>query len=81
VVSIPTQQLYEANLQKFMDQFGITQEQVKFRARNTGYCGGASILLHFDEMVRSGELKAGDLVVLHSVESSKWMSAGFIVRW
>ncbi len=81
VGSIPTRQLYEDNIGMFMEHFGTTREQMKFRAQHTGYCGGASILLHFDEMVRSGEIKPGQLVLVNSVESSKWMCAGFIVRW
>jgi hypothetical protein len=32
-------------------------------------------------MVRSGELKPGEMVVVHAVESSKWMTGGFAVRW
>jgi 3-oxoacyl-[acyl-carrier-protein] synthase III len=81
VFSIPSKQLYEGNLEKVTAFFGIGPEKMKFRATNSGYCGGASILLHFDEMVRSGELQPGQTVLLHSVESSKWMSAGFVVRW
>jgi len=81
VPSIPTKQLYEDNVGRFTEYFKITRDQVKFRARHTGYCGGTSILLHFDEMVRSGELRPGQTVLVHSVESSKWMSAGFAVRW
>jgi 3-oxoacyl-[acyl-carrier-protein] synthase III len=81
VYSIPTMQLYNGNLEAFSTRLHTTAEQMKFRACRTGYCGGASILLHFDEMVRSGEIKPGQLVALHSVESSKWMTAGFVVRW
>ena len=81
VYSIPTKQLYDDNLPRFADRLGAGPDKMKFRARNTGYCGGASILLHFDEMVRSGEIRPGQMVALHSVESSKWMSAGFVVRW
>ena len=81
VYSTPGRQLYDANLDQVTGPFGVTADQVRFRARHTGYCGGASILLHFDEMVRSGELQSGQLAVLHSVESSKWMSGGFVVRW
>ena len=79
--SIPTKQLYDDNLESFGRVLACTPEKMKFRARQTGYCGGASILLHFDEVVRSGELRRGQRVVLHSVESSKWMTAGFVVRW
>jgi 3-oxoacyl-[acyl-carrier-protein] synthase-3 len=81
VYSIPTRQLYNDNIGQFVQQLHATRDKIKFRAQNTGYCGGASILLHFDEMVRSGEIKPGQTVALHSVESSKWMSAGFVVRW
>jgi len=81
IYSIPGRQLYEANLSRAKAQYGVTDEQVKFRATNTGYCGGASILLHFDESVRSGELQPGQTAVVYAVESSKWMSGGFIVRW
>jgi 3-oxoacyl-[acyl-carrier-protein] synthase III len=81
VASIPTKQLYEDNIELFTEYFKITRDQARFRAHNTGYCGGSSILLHFDEMVRSGEIKPGQTVLLDSVESSKWMTAGFAVRW
>jgi 3-oxoacyl-[acyl-carrier-protein] synthase III len=81
VFSIPSRQLYENGVGQFMDFFGITRDQVKFRARNVGYVGGAAILLHLDEMARNNELHPGNLVVVHSVESSKWMTAGFVARW
>lgn len=81
VWSIPSLQLYNDHIGKFAERLGTSLDRMKFRARNTGYCGGAAILLHFDEMVRSGEIQPGQTVVLHSVESSKWMSAGFVTRW
>jgi 3-oxoacyl-[acyl-carrier-protein] synthase-3 len=81
VVSIPTRQLYEDKIPAFLDRLGITREQIKFRSDTIGYCGGSSTLLHLDEMVRSGEIKEGQLAIVHAVESSKWMTAGFAVRW
>jgi 3-oxoacyl-[acyl-carrier-protein] synthase-3 len=80
VFSIPTMQLYEQNFPQFIERLHVTPQSMQFRATRTGYCGGASVLIHFDDMVRSGELKSGELTVLHSVESSKWMTAGFLVR-
>lgn len=80
VWSIPSLQLYEENIGRFCDRLGATRDRMRFRAAKIGYCGGASILVHLDEIVRSGELQPGQTVVLHSVESSKWMSAGFVVR-
>ncbi|MFH1417855.1 MAG: 3-oxoacyl-ACP synthase III family protein [Planctomycetota bacterium] len=81
VVSIPTRQLYDDKIPAFLDRLGITRDKIKFRSDTIGYCGGAATLLHLDEMVRTGELKEGELAVVHAVESSKWMTAGFAVRW
>jgi 3-oxoacyl-[acyl-carrier-protein] synthase-3 len=81
VYSIPTKQLYDGNCEKVTATLGVGLDRVQFRARECGYCGGASILVHFDQMVRANEIKPGQLVLLHSVESSKWMSAGFVVKW
>ncbi len=81
VVSIPTRQLYEDRIPAFLDRLGITRDKIKFRSEKIGYCGGAATLLHFDEMIHTGEIKPGDLAIVHAVESSKWMTAGFAVRW
>jgi 3-oxoacyl-[acyl-carrier-protein] synthase III len=45
-----------------------------------GYCGGATMLIQYDRLVRSGTLKPGDLVAAYLEESSKWMSGGFMAR-
>jgi len=81
VVSIPTTNLYEDHIPAFLDKLGVPRESIKFRSGEVGYCGGAATLIHLDDMVRSGELKKGQLAVVHAVESSKWMTAGFMVRW
>jgi 3-oxoacyl-[acyl-carrier-protein] synthase-3 len=81
VVSIPTMQLYDENIPVFLDRLGVPRERIKFRSSRVGYCGGSATLLHLDEMIRTGELKSGELAIVHAVESSKWMTAGFAVRW
>jgi len=81
VVSIPTHKLYEQHIPAFLDRLGITREQIKFRSARIGYVGGAATLLQLDQMVRSGELQPGQTAVVHAVESSKWMTAGFAVKW
>jgi len=79
--SIPTLQLYNDNITRYLDSLEARPDQLRFRAQECGYCGGASLLIHLDEIVRNGELQAGQSAVVYSVESSKWMSAGFVVRW
>lgn len=81
VVSIPTMQLYEEHIPAFLDRLGISRDHIKFRSGRVGYCGGSATLLHLDEMVRTGEIKPGQTAIVHAVESSKWMTAGFAVRW
>ena len=81
VISVPSLKIYEDNRSLFLKRLGVPLKRIKFRSENTGYCGGATTLIHFDEMVRSGEIKKGDFIVIHAVESSKWMTAGFAVRW
>ncbi|MBN2563945.1 MAG: 3-oxoacyl-ACP synthase III family protein [Phycisphaerae bacterium] len=81
IVSIPTLQLYQDHIPAFLDELRITTDQIKFRSAPHGYVGGAATLVHLDEMARSGELQPGQTAVVHAVESSKWMTAGFAVRW
>ncbi len=81
VVSIPTYKLYQVHIPAYLDRLGISRDQIKFRSGEVGYMGGATILVHLDQMARSGEILPGQLVVAHSVESSKWMTAGFALRW
>jgi len=81
VVSIPSLKLYEDHIPAFLDKLGISRDQIQFRCARTGYVGGAATLVHLDQMARSGELQRGQVVVVHAVESSKWMTAGFAARW
>jgi len=81
VVSIPSLKLYEDNIPNFLKKLGITRDRIQFRCARVGYVGGAATLVHLDQMARSGELHPGQTVIVHAVESSKWMTAGFAVKW
>ena len=81
IFAIPTRNLYDDNVEAFGRFFGVGADRLKFRSGSCGYCGGASVFVHFDQMVRSGELRQGQTALLAAVESSKWMSGGFVVRW
>lgn len=78
ILSIPTLQLYEDARARRPD---FSWERCPFRAAECGYCGGASILVHLDQMARGDEFKPGDVVSAFSIESSHWMGGGFLVRW
>lgn len=82
VFSIPTRKLYQDSFATFDAAIGGSAEtRAKFRSADIGYCGGAATLIHFDDMARVGEFQPGQLIVVHAIESSKWMTAGFAVRW
>ncbi len=83
VLSTPTRQLYDESRVRFRAALKGPDDGVRlpFRGTHTGYCGGASPLVHLDQMARAGALAPGQLVAVHAVESSKWMTGGFVVRW
>lgn len=81
IVSIPTRQLYDEHIPAFLDKLGTSADRIQFRSAQLGYTGGAATLVQLDAMVRGNEIKPGELVFVHAVESSKWMTAGFAVRW
>lgn len=78
ILSIPTVKLYDDARARIGY---LPWERCPFRCGASGYCGGAAILVHLDEMARSGALQPGQLAMCYSVESSKWMGGGFLVRW
>jgi len=45
-----------------------------------GYLGGVGFLVVLDEMVRGGQVHAGETLCGFAEESSKWMAAGLVLR-
>jgi len=81
VASFPSVQQYAANVALFEEYFPAIRLAETFPYQNTGYCGGAAVLVWLDELVRTGNVQPGEVVLVQAVESSKWMSGGFAIRW
>jgi len=81
IVSIPTKKLYDDYIETFESRLGVSRDRIQFRCGGIGYVGGAATLVHLDQMMRGGEIQPGHTVMVHAVESSKWMTAGFALRW
>ena len=64
----------------FRETVGIDSARAPFTIEDFGYCGGATMLVQFDRLVRSGRLLPGETVAAYLEESSKWMSGGFVAR-
>ena len=65
----------------FVAQVGADAARVPFDIEEFGYCGGATMFIQLDRLVRSGRLRPGDLIAAYLEESSKWMSGGFVACW
>lgn len=55
-------------------------DQVPFDIEEFGYCGGATMFIQLDRLLRSGRARPGALIAAYLEESSKWMSGGFVAR-
>jgi len=65
----------------FTAQVGADAARVPFDIEEFGYCGGATMFIQLDRLVRSERLRPGDLIAAYLEESSKWMSGGFVACW
>jgi 3-oxoacyl-[acyl-carrier-protein] synthase-3 len=64
----------------FVSEVGGDPAKVPYDIEDFGYCGGATMFIQFDRLVRSGRVQPGDIIAAYLEESSKWMSGGFLAR-
>lgn len=64
----------------FRRRVGADPDLAPFDIEDFGYCGGATIFVQLDRLLRGPGLRSGELVAAYLEESSKWMSGGFVVR-
>ncbi len=70
----------DATTALFVELVGADPAKVPFDIAEFGYCGGATMFIQFDRLVRGGRLRPGEIVAAYLEESSKWMSGGFMAR-
>ena len=66
---------------RWKERFGVPEHAWRLDFTRTGYLGGVGFLVGLDELLRTGELCGGQVVVSFAEESSKWMCAGAVLRW
>ncbi len=69
------------NLRRIAASFALPPEKVPVNIDRVGNTISASILILLAELAESGQLSRGDLLILHTAESSTWSSAGMAIRW
>jgi 3-oxoacyl-[acyl-carrier-protein] synthase-3 len=69
------------NLRRIAASYGLPPEKVPVNIQKVGNTISASVLILLDELASGDQLASGDLLVLHTAESSTWSSAGMAIRW
>jgi 3-oxoacyl-[acyl-carrier-protein] synthase-3 len=69
------------NIRRLGSSYGLPAEKIPVNIDRVGNTISASVLILLDELARNGALSRGDLLILHTAESSTWSSAGMAVRW
>lgn len=69
------------NMHRIAASYGLPPEKIPINIDRVGNTVSASILVLLDELKRAGKLSRGDLLVLHTAESSTWSTAGMAIRW
>ena len=69
------------NIRRIAASYGLPAEKIPINIQRVGNTIGASVLILLDELAHGGDLKRGDLLVLHTAESSTWSSAAMAIRW
>jgi 3-oxoacyl-[acyl-carrier-protein] synthase III len=85
LVNVPSDHLVETALEDWSGRVRFPVEKLKERyystVANRGYTGPAAVLITLDELMRKHTLRDGDCVMSLVTESSKWMNAGFLLRY
>ena len=69
------------NIRRIAASYGLPAEKIPINIDHVGNTIGASVLILLDELKNGGAIRRGDLLVLHTAESSTWSSAAMAIRW
>jgi len=69
------------NLRRLGASYGLPSEKIPINIDRVGNTISASVLILLDELDKGGTLARGDLLILHTAESSTWSGAGMAIRW
>ena len=85
LVNLPSDHLLETGMEDWSGRVKMPVEKLKERYYSTvagrGYTGPAAVLITLDELLRKGKLGHGQHVMSLVTESSKWMNAGFMMKY
>ncbi len=80
VVNMPSKAIVE-NITQECVQIGIPEDKFYTAIKNIGYAGPPAALISIDNLLREKTFEDGDLVFSFVLEASKFMQAGFTLRY
>jgi 3-oxoacyl-[acyl-carrier-protein] synthase III len=85
LANVPADHLVDLGMDEAKARWGLGLQRLKSvlysTVANRGYTGPAAIAITLDELARKGTLADGQYLVSFVTESSKWMNAGFVMRY
>lgn len=79
-VNLPSKHIVESVMDEF-GKIGIPKSAFYSKLDELGYSGPPMALICLDKIVREEHLEQGDIVASFVTEVSKFMQAGYVVRW
>lgn len=80
IVTIPSLKLLTRGQAGAREEFLIPPEKWFSNVPTKGYTGASSVVIALDEMLERGLFKKGESLAGVTIESSKWMVGGFILK-
>lgn len=69
------------NIRRIAASHGLPPEKIPINIERVGNTISASVLILLDELAKAGAFSRGDLIILHTAESSTWSTAAMAIRW
>ena len=80
-LNIPTRHFMDVAIKNIKRDLKNPDLPVYTNLRTRGYQGAPSIVIALDEYMQNAKLTRGDCLMSFVTESSKWMNAGFILKY
>ena len=85
LANVPSDHLVESGLEQGSARWALPLDHMRRIYTSTvahrGYTGPAAVVITLDELLRAGGIRDGRFVMSFVTESSKWMNAGFLMRF
>jgi len=81
IATIPSTLLLNKAKAAYLKNFSIQPEKWYSNIPQYGYSGSSSIIVALDELLDSNQISSGSTLVSITIESSKWIFGGFVLKY